>query len=319
MASFSTTHPFAYHAFPLTAARSIWTTAALLGKDDQGSAVHPRWTGADTDRRLGFSRYVHLYLPRRGTTPGALPILAAQLQPARDPACPHALLVVPTDNLADPDCSLCNWNIAVSRPGVPGVAKGGNWTRGTNPERIAEVWRAFRARSPDPVKARGFWSDPEVPILTGDQIAANLRLLSRAPQKTPELLLRSPARVFAGATLLAFSRADLASLQLLGPPPDGATLSLGRVPGLRPRRRPARPAPPAPRRLPRRTPPRPPEHRFRRHPPQTAGFVKGQQIRLQKGHPLRPVLPPPRRGLAPGSPILHRRHPWYSGPRRENS
>ena len=115
MASFSTTHPFAYHAFPLTAARSIWTTGALLGKDDQGSTGQARRTVADTDRRLGFSRYVHLYLPRRGTTPAALPILAAQLQPARDPACPHALLVVPTANLADADCSLCNWNIAVSR------------------------------------------------------------------------------------------------------------------------------------------------------------------------------------------------------------
>lgn len=234
MASFSTTHPFAYHAFPLTAARSIWTTGALLGKDDQGSAGHARRTVADTDRRLGFSRYVHLYLPRRGTTPAALPILAAQLQPARDPACPHALLVVPTADLADADCSLCNWNIAVSRPGVPGVAKGGNWTRGTNPERIAEVWRAFRAIGPDPRTARGFWSDPEVPILAGDQIAANLRLLGRAPQKTPELLLRSPARVFAGATLLAFSRADLTSLQLLGPPPAGATLTLAEFPGYDP-------------------------------------------------------------------------------------
>jgi len=142
--------------------------------------------------------------------------------------------VVPTAGLADADCSLCNWNIAVSRPGVPGVAHGGNWTRGTNPNRIAEVWRAFRATSPDPVMARGFWGDPEVPILAGDQIAGNLRLLSRAPQKTPELLLRSPARVFAGATILAFSRADLTSLQSLGPPPDGATLSLAELPGYDP-------------------------------------------------------------------------------------
>lgn len=98
-----------------------------------------------------------------------------------------------TAALADADCTLCNWNIAVSRPGVPGVAKGGNWTRGTNPERIAEVWRAFRAINPDPRTARGFWGEPEVPVLAGPQIAGNLPLLGRAPQKTPELLLRSSA------------------------------------------------------------------------------------------------------------------------------
>jgi len=234
MASFSTTHPFAYHTFPLTAARSLWSSGTLLGKADLGGAVQARRTSAGTDHRLGFSHFVHLYLPRRGASPASLPILGAQLQPALEPACPHALLVVPTAGLADADCSLCNWNIAVSRPGVPGVAHGGNWTRGTNPNRIAEVWRAFRATSPDPVMARGFWGDPEVPILAGDQIAGNLRLLSRAPQKTPELLLRSPARVFAGATILAFSRADLTSLQSLGPPPDGATLSFAELPGYDP-------------------------------------------------------------------------------------
>ena len=234
MASFSSTHPFAYHTFPLTAARSIWTAGALLGKDDQGPAGQARRTVAATDRRLGFSRFVHFYLPPRGTRPEALPILGAQLQPAHDPPCPHVLLVVPTAALTDTDCTLCNWNIAVSRPGVPGVARGGNWTRGTNPERIAEVWRAFRTTNPDPEKARGFWGEPEVPVLAGAQIAANLRLLRRAPQKTPELLLRSPARVFSGATVLAFSHADLASLQLLGPPPDGATLTLAEFPGYDP-------------------------------------------------------------------------------------
>jgi hypothetical protein len=160
--------------------------------------------------------------------------LSAQLQPAQETACPHALLVLPTTELSDDDCTLCNWNIAVSRPGVPGVAQGGNWTRGTNPDRIAEVWRAFRATTPDPVKARGFWGEPEVPVLAGPQIAANLRLLSLAPQKTPELLLRSPARIFAGATILAFSHADLASLQRLGAPPDGASLALSEFPGYDP-------------------------------------------------------------------------------------
>lgn len=234
MASFSHTHPFAYHAFPLTSARSIWARGALLGKDDLGSAGQARRTVAATDRRLGFSQFVHFYLPPRGKTFADLPILSAQLQPAQEAACPHALIVVPTIGLADESCTICNWNIAVSRPEVPGIAHGGNWTRGTNPERVAEIWRAFRATAPDPVKARGFWGEPEVPVLAGPQIAQNLRLLGRAPQKTPELLLRSPARIFAGATILAFSHADLASLQLLGAPPDGAVLALAEFPGYDP-------------------------------------------------------------------------------------
>jgi hypothetical protein len=230
MASFSQTHPFAYHAFPLTAARSIWSSGALLGKDDLGPAARARRTTGAVDRLLGFSKFVHLYLPPRGATPATLPILGAQLQPAQTAACPHALLVVPTTGLADEDCVICNWNIAVSRPGVPGGKKGGNWNRTTNPALIAEQWRVFRALGPDAKRARGFWGEPLVPVLTGSQITANPRLVGRDPKRPPELLLRSPTRIFAGATILAFSRADLASLQLLGPPPAGATLALAEFP-----------------------------------------------------------------------------------------
>ena len=46
-------------------------------------------------------RYVHVYLPRRDTTPDAMPIDPRRLQPARDPACPHALLAIPTAMLAE--------------------------------------------------------------------------------------------------------------------------------------------------------------------------------------------------------------------------
>lgn len=231
MASYSSTHPFAYHVFPLTAARSIWRLGALHGKDDLGALGHIRRTTGDLDRKLGFSRFVHFYLPRRGASPEDLPILGAQLQPARAPACPHAMLVVPTGPLSDEASTICNWNIAVSRPGVAGVCQGGNWTRGTHAPRILEVWRALRDTNPDAETARGFWGEPEVPIVAGPQIAGNLKLLARAPRKMPELLLPSPARVFAGAKIVAFSRADLASLQLLGSPPDGAALELGSFSG----------------------------------------------------------------------------------------
>lgn len=290
MASFSPTHPFAYHAFPLTAARSIWTTGALLGKDDQGSAGQARRTVADTDRRLGFSRYVHLYLPRRGTTPAALPILAAQLQPARDPACPHALLIVPTDNLADADCSLCNWNIAVSRPGVPGVAKGGNWTRGTNPERIAEVWRAFRPphrprllvrpRGPDPRRR----PDRRQPAPPGPRPAEDPRAAPALPG--PRLRRRHPPRLLPRRPHLPTAPR---------PAPGRRHPHPRRVPRLRPRRRPPRPAPPAPRRLPRRPPPRPPKHRFRRHPPQTARVVTSRCSCTSRSHRARAYVRSDRR------------------------
>lgn len=226
MASFSDTHPLAYHVFPLTAARAIWRAGALHGKDDLGASGQIRRTTGDLDRSLGFSRFVHFYLPPRGAAPEDLPILSAQLQPSVRPACPHAMLVVPTAPLADEVCTICNWNIAVSRPAVPGLCQGGNWTRGTNPQRIQAVWQAFRAMNPAPETARGFWAEFHVPIIAGSQIAANLRLLGRAPRKMPELLLASPARVFAHAKVLAFSRADLASLRTLGSPPDGAVLEL---------------------------------------------------------------------------------------------
>lgn len=208
MASFSHTHPFAYHAFPLTAARSIPGRGVLLGKDDLGAAGQARHTTAAVDRLLGFSKFVHLYLPPRGATLAMLPILGAQVQPAQEAVCPHAVLAAPTAGLADDACTICNWNIAVSRPGVAGGKKGGNWNRRTKPEIIAEQWRAFRAMAPDARRARGFWGEHAVPVLAGSQIAANPRLVGRDPKHPPELLLRSPARIFAGATILAFSRAD---------------------------------------------------------------------------------------------------------------
>lgn len=234
MASFSATHPYAYHVFPLTAARGIWRTGALLGKDDLAGIGQTRRTTAAVDRHLGFSRFVHFYLPRVGTPWTELPILGAQLGPATHPASPHVLLVLPTDSLADEHCTICNWNIAVSRPTVPNVCKGGNWTRGTNAQRIAEVWSAFRAMNPTPEQARGLWGAPNVPVLAGRDIQPNLRLLRLAPRRMPELLLASPARVFERAKLIAFSHKDRASLARLGPPPGGMALELGTFPGYDP-------------------------------------------------------------------------------------
>jgi hypothetical protein len=234
MASFSATHPYAYHVFPLMAARGVWRSGALLGKDDLEGVGQVRRTTAAVDRHLGFSRFVHFYLPRAGTPWTELPILGAQLGPANRPASPHVLMVLPTDGLGDDQCTICNWNIAVSRPAVPGMCKGGNWTRGTNAPRIAEVWRAFRALNPAPEQARGLWGAPAVPVLAGRDIQPNLRLLRLAPRRMPELLLASPARLFQRAKLVAFSARDRASLERLGPPPAGMAVELATFPGYDP-------------------------------------------------------------------------------------
>ena len=90
---------------------------------------------------------------------------------------------------------------------------------------FAEVWDAFRATSPTIEQARGFWGEPRVPIVPGERLEKHPHLLRSAPRNMPELLLRSPARLFRGATILAFSGHDQASLQRLGAPPDGARLT----------------------------------------------------------------------------------------------
>lgn len=235
MASFSDTHPFAYHVFPLTAARGIWRRGALLGKQDLAGIGQMRRTTRDVDIALGFAEFVHFYLPKGHAKWTTLPILQAQLGPAKKPPVPHALLIIPTSSWDDVDCTICNWNIAVSRPKVEGMCRGGNWTRGTRPSRIVEVWDAFRRLEPALERARGFWCGPRVPVIPGDRIGTNLPLLRK--HRIPELLLRSPVRLPSGAMIHVFSEADEKSLATLGPAPAGVL----RVPWLRPNRRSARP------------------------------------------------------------------------------
>ena len=170
-----------------------------------------RETTFGTDIVLGLSDHVHFYLLRRDMRFEELPILATQLLPSTEPPFPHIALERETVKLTDEDCTLCLWNIAVSRPTVPDVCKGGNWTRGTNPARVHEVWRAFRSTSPTIEKARGCWNDKiEVPTLKGDQIARHLRLLPLAPRGMPELLLASPVALGCDFTVWTFSEEDRA-------------------------------------------------------------------------------------------------------------
>jgi len=203
---------------PLHALKGVLEERALLAKRDliRRPTAAVRATTSLTDAALGLSDYVHFYLLGQGSPWECVPILATQLLNGREAPFPHVALEMPTSSLEDADCTLCHWNIAVSRPGVPGACQGGNWTRGTNPKRILEVWRAFRRAGPNEEKARGYWNDPiQVPTLRGSQIAQGLRRLGRAASGIPELLLHAPVRVDDRFTLWAFSDDDMNAVATL--------------------------------------------------------------------------------------------------------
>jgi hypothetical protein len=162
-----------------------------------------RATTSRTDVALGLCDYVHFYLCRPRTKWIELPILEAQLLGRRTAApFPHLVLETSTRELTDGECTLCLWNAAVSRPAVKGYCRGGNWTRGTAPDRIIEVWRRFRETGPDASRARGYWNGGiQVPTLCGRQIRRALPLLPRAPRGIPELPLNSPVSLRNGFKL----------------------------------------------------------------------------------------------------------------------
>lgn len=146
-----------------------------------------------------------------------LPILGAQLGPSSQAAFPHVALSLPTASLTDDECTVCVWNVAVSRPSVDGICQGGNWTRGTSPKRIAEVWEAFRRTDPSLRRARGYWNGGIlVPTLRGAQIGENLSLLSLA-RRGPELLIRAPVPLNQLAALHVFSEEDADSVHRVAP------------------------------------------------------------------------------------------------------
>lgn len=217
-------YPVAHHVFPLHAAKDIFKAGALRSKarlaDRRARAVRP--TTSAVDEVLGFSDVVHLYLRRTPEAFSDLPILRAQMRPASPPPFPHAVLSLPMGAVAD-ECYVCCWNIAVSRPQtvIRGEkVKGGNWTRGTAPTRIAEVWAAFREGSPSMERARGYWVDPmKVPVLQAQQLDANLKLLG-APAGGPELLIPGEVALGRWMTFFVFCEEDERLLRLAGLPAD---------------------------------------------------------------------------------------------------
>lgn len=217
VASFSAEYPVAIHVAPLHAVKGILARGAILAKSDL-DPERQRITTRGIDEALGFRHFVHLYVPRRPSEWWSLPILAAQLGPSPVAPFPHVAISLATSSLADDECTLCLWNVAVSRPAVTGVCRGGNWTRGTAPHRIVEVWRRFAANKPSTAVSRGFWNEgSSVPTLRGDQIRDHLGLLRLAPRRTPELLLRGPIPLSRAINLSVFAAEDLECVRRLGP------------------------------------------------------------------------------------------------------
>jgi hypothetical protein len=217
MASFSRWFRYAYHVIPLHILKLVGKEGGLLSKarHQEGAKVR-RCTTAGVDEALGFSDYVHLYLPRRTTVSfSGLPILDTQLGESIVPPFPHAVVVVPTEALSDEECTVCNFNIAVSRPAY-GEVRGGNHARGTDPTLVLQHWQGFRASNPSLDRMRrSFWHDGlAVPVLAGKQITDSPRSVGFGSDM-PELLLRSRYNLRPSDTLYLFSDFDLASVRKL--------------------------------------------------------------------------------------------------------
>ncbi|MEM6455320.1 MAG: hypothetical protein AAF772_09530 [Acidobacteriota bacterium] len=218
MASFSTIFPFAYHVAPLHALRGIVRVGALRDKDDPSVIARP--TSIAIDRALGFVDVVHFYLASDRAALDRLPLLRAQLGPSRVPPFPYVALELPTAALDDADCVVCAWNIAMGRPTVPGVCRGGIWVRRAPAARIAAVWDALRAQDPPVDRARGVFNAPyRVPTLIGPQLMRHRRVLARQKRGTPELLLRPPVMLDRFASLVFFDPIDRDQAAALGPLP----------------------------------------------------------------------------------------------------
>lgn len=131
------------------------------------------------------------------------------------PAFPHFVIVLDTTDLRDEECTICNFNIAVSRPAYPGV-RGGNHDRRTAPTKISEHWRRFRDSNPSKNKLRSsYWHvGLDVPVLAGKQITENPAGVG-CKTNTPELLIRGQYTIPAAVSFVVFSEFDLATARLI--------------------------------------------------------------------------------------------------------
>lgn len=215
--------PFAFHVIPLHLVKPIWESKTLLSKADFQEAGHniQRTTTAEKDRLLGFDRFVHFYLPKcRNIEFSALPILETQLKQKAAEAIPHVALEVSSSEFRDRDCTICNFNIALSKPKYEGGLGYGMHNRNASAESVLRHWRGFRASNPSRQSLRrSFWHDGlEVPVIAGSRIAIapiavgagmSTRVTAAGNRiKIVELLLHSPYKIPNNARLHVFSEID---------------------------------------------------------------------------------------------------------------
>ncbi len=217
-ATFSQDFSYAYHVVPLHALKSIASNRRLHSKADlqANQVAMQRASTAEVDNALGFSQFIHFYLPKRQDIDfSELPILNTQLKESGTPPFPHAVFAVSTKDLTDSQCAICNFNAAISRPAY-GTVKGGNHSRGMAPQAILKHWLGFKDDSPNPKRLRySYWHEGiAVPLLVGDQITNNSSKIGFRTSNA-ELLLKSPFEIPQSSRLYVFSDADLDSLSLL--------------------------------------------------------------------------------------------------------
>jgi len=217
-ASFSGDFPYAYHVLPLHAFKSIAASRTLLSKSDlQTASVEiKRSSTANVDNALGLSQFIHFYLPRNlNLSFDSLSILKTQMKESLVSPFPHIVMVIPTSELTDWQCGICNFNTAVSRPAY-GQVRGGNHARGMAPQNIVKHWLGFKRDTPDRDRCRrSYWHDGiAVPVLLRHQITQEPSSVGFRT-KSAELLLRSPFEIQQPVQVFAFSNADCESLSLL--------------------------------------------------------------------------------------------------------
>jgi hypothetical protein len=149
MAVFSDRFPWAYHVFPLHAAAGV-VERGLRSKqalNADGVAMRRATTHA-VDSALGFGDFIHFYLPEVQEP------LKAQIGEKDSAPFPHAVVALDTRSLSDAECTVCNFNVAVSRPAY-GTVRGGNHARGIERDRVEPSVREtinayFRKEQPLP-------------------------------------------------------------------------------------------------------------------------------------------------------------------------
>jgi hypothetical protein len=231
-ASFLSDFPSAFHCIPLHLVKPIWESRILFSKADLqevGSGIQ-RATSGEKDRMLGFHHFIHFYLPKcQKLEFSALPILHTQLKESAISPFPHVVLEVPSSKLRDRDCTICNFNIALSKPKFEGGNGCGMHNRNASADSVLAHWRGFRSSNPSRKALRhSFWHKGlEVPVIAGSRITiapdkvgsgASPRFTANGNRiKVVELLLQSPFEIPDRVRLHVFSESDGDSLRELFP------------------------------------------------------------------------------------------------------